>query len=75
MTQKTNFMVIEPAKDEYVQLALAYNDSGKFKKKIAVYMPGREDWGGQKLDQLRINPFDIIRLEGPMSRLCPTWTG
>ena len=64
MTQKTNWMVIEPAKDEYVQLALAYNASGKFKKKIAVYMPGREDWGGQQLDQLKINPFDIIRLEG-----------
>ena len=71
MAQKTNFMVIEPAKDEYVQLALAYNNSGKFKKKIAVYMPGRKDWGGQKLDQLKINPFDIIRLEGAHTNVMP----
>ena len=53
LEQGTNFMVIEPAKDEYVQLALGYNASGKFKQKIAVYMPGRDDWGGQKLDQLQ----------------------
>ena len=71
MAQKTNFMVIEPAKDEYVQLALAYNNSGKFKKKIAVYMPGRDDWGGQKLDQLKVNPFDIIRLEGAHTNVMP----
>ncbi len=47
-----NFLVIEPAKDEYVQLALAYNQSGTFDKKIAVYVPGRTEWGNQPLDEL-----------------------
>ena len=58
-----NFLVIEPAKDEYVQLALAYNQSGTFNRKIAVYVPGRTKWGDQPLDELRLNPFDIIRLK------------
>ncbi|MCD4671994.1 MAG: ATP-binding protein, partial [Anaerolineaceae bacterium] len=71
LDQGTNFMVIEPAKDEYVRLALGYNASGRFKKKIAVYAPGRESWGGQKLNQLYINPFDIIRLPGALTQVMP----
>jgi len=67
----TNFMVIEPAKDEYVQLALGYNASKRFKQKIAVYVPGRDTWGGEKLDQLRLNPFEIIRLEGAFTQVMP----
>jgi hypothetical protein len=39
MERGKNFLVIEPAKDEYVQLALAYNQAGTFDRKIAVYMP------------------------------------
>lgn len=66
-----NFMVIEPAKDEYVQLALAYNQSGKFKRKIAVYMPGREIYAGQPLEQMTLNPFDIIRLKGANVQVMP----
>ena len=71
LDQGTNFMVIEPAKDEYVRLALGYNASGRFKQKIAVYTPGRDSWGGQKLDQLHINPFDIIRLPGALTQVMP----
>ena len=71
LEQGTNFMVIEPAKDEYVRLALGYNASGRFKKKIAVYAPGRDRWGGQKLDQLHINPFDIIRMSGALTQVMP----
>ncbi len=71
LDQKINFMVIEPAKDEYVKLALGYNASGKYKQKIAVYMPGRDDWGGEKLDHLQINPFDIIRLKGAHTSVMP----
>jgi hypothetical protein len=66
-----NFLVIEPAKDEYVQLALAYNQSGLFDQKIAVYVPGRTHWGGQALDDLKLNPFDIIRLEGATVQIMP----
>ena len=66
-----NFLVIEPAKDEYVQLALAYNQAGTYKRKIAVYMPGRSEWGGQPLGELQLNPFDIIRLKGATTQVMP----
>lgn len=66
-----NFLVIEPAKDEYVQLALAYNQSGTFNRKIAVFVPGRTQWGNQPLDELRLNPFDIIRLKGATVQVMP----
>lgn len=71
LEQGTNFMVIEPAKDEYVQLALGYNASDRFEQKIAVYVPGRDSWGGQGLDHLQINPFDIIRLRGALTQVMP----
>ncbi|MFN2274435.1 MAG: ATP-binding protein, partial [Anaerolineales bacterium] len=71
MERDVNFMVIEPAKDEYVQLALGYNQSKRFKRKIAVYAPGRESWGGQKLGTLQLNPFDIVRLEGAIVQVMP----
>jgi hypothetical protein len=66
-----NFLVIEPAKDEYVQMALAYNQTKGLKHKIAVYMPGRKDWGGHQLDTLHLNPFDIIRLQGASAQVMP----
>ncbi|MBN1993456.1 MAG: ATP-binding protein [Anaerolineae bacterium] len=64
MKQGVNFMVIEPAKDEYVELALAYNEAGTFDREIAVYVPGRKDWRGTPLEQLRLNPFDQVMLPG-----------
>jgi hypothetical protein len=66
-----NFLVIEPAKDEYVQLALAYNQAGTFDRKIAVYVPGRKEWGDQLLGELCLNPFDIIRLKGATVQVMP----
>jgi hypothetical protein len=71
MERGRNFLVIEPAKDEYVQLALAYNQSGTFDRKIAVYVPGRTQWGDQPLNELRLNPFDIIRLRGATVQVMP----
>jgi hypothetical protein len=71
MKRRVNFIVIEPVKDEYVQLALAYNESGAFDSQIAVYMPGRKSWGGYDLDQLQLNPFDVIRLPGAMVQVMP----
>ena len=71
MESGKNFLVIEPAKDEYVQLALAHNQAGTFDREIAVYMPGRKAWGGQTVDRLKINPFDIIRLEGATPQVMP----
>jgi hypothetical protein len=71
MERGVNFMVIEPAKDEYVQLALAYNQAGTFDREIAVYVPGRTDWRGQPLEQLRLNPFDIVRLPEATTQVMP----
>jgi hypothetical protein len=71
MEQGKNFLVIEPAKDEYVQLALAYNQAGTFDRKIAVYVPGRTEWGGHPLEQMQLNPFDVIRLSGATTQVMP----
>ena len=56
MEHGKNFLVIEPAKDEYVQLALAYNQAGTFDREIAVYMPGRKEWGGESLEDFNDQP-------------------
>jgi len=71
MQRNVNFMVIEPAKEEYVQLALAYNQAGTFDREIAVYVPGRKEWGGARLDPLRLNPFDIVRIPGAVGQVMP----
>ncbi|MBI9051140.1 MAG: ATP-binding protein [Anaerolineaceae bacterium] len=71
MQQGKNFLVIEPAKNEYVQLAMAYNQSGTFDRKIAVYVPGRTHIGDTALEQLRLNPFDIIRMPNAMVQVMP----
>ncbi len=71
MERGKNFLVIEPAKDEYVQLALAYNQSKTFDREIAVYIPGRTHWGRQPLEDLHLNPFDVVRLSGAMTQVMP----
>ena len=65
-------MVIEPAKTEYVDWAIAYNaavdkyNAGNVaqKKKIKIFIPGCERYAKGKItpDVLRINPFEVIRL-------------
>ena len=71
MDRGVNFMVIEPAKDEYVQLALAHNKAGTFDREIAVYMPGRSQWGGKSLDALRLNPFEVVRMPDATAQVMP----
>jgi hypothetical protein len=60
------FLVIEPAKTDYVQWAMEYNRSldtrgldqqTKNKLKINIYMPGATDFQGYKVQQLQLNPF------------------
>ncbi len=71
LNENINFMVIEPAKDEYARLALQLNEIGDFKKKINVYMPGRKEILGNSLGTLHLNPFDIIRLKGSPIEVMP----
>ncbi len=55
------FLVIEPAKDEYVSWAMDYN--AKNNKSINIFMPGIESYRNKKLENtLKLNPFDIIML-------------
>lgn len=72
------FLVIEPAKQEYVEWAVErnrklieeYKDSGgesaakESGRWINVYIPGRTRWGknNDKLAELRLNPFDFVWL-------------
>ncbi len=67
-------MVIEPAKTEYVDWAISYNTLvdeynksvgiNNQKKKIKIFIPGCERYakGNITPDILRINPFEVIRL-------------
>lgn len=59
------FLVIEPAKNEYVDWAIRINSTlpSDSPDRIAVYMPGIQFFRGQQLnDTLRLNPLDIIWL-------------
>lgn len=63
----TPFLVIEPAKDEYVKWAMDLNEglTNDVSKPITIYMPGVQSWRGHKLEhQLKLNPLDIVWLEG-----------
>ena len=61
--QDVPFLVIEPAKDEYVEWAMRINASLPPEKRIRIYMPGLAAWRGQPLThQLRLNPLDVVWL-------------
>ncbi|MFB2917892.1 ATP-binding protein [Aerosakkonema funiforme] len=59
------FLVIEPAKTEYVEWAISHNQKlpPESPDRIAIYMPGEHSAQKMKeLDPLILNPFDIIWL-------------
>ena len=63
--QHIPFLVIEPAKEEYVEWAMQKNEAlpPNSPDRIAVYIPGIKTWRGHTLeDQLTLNPFDIVWL-------------
>jgi len=60
------FLVIEPAKDEYMEWAMEINAAlpTDSPERIAIYMPGVQSFRGHKLDNtLHLNPLDIIWLQ------------
>lgn len=61
---KMPFLVIEPAKTEYVEWALRWNKSlpPDSEQRVEVYMPGTSSWRGQPLRELHLNPLDIVWL-------------
>lgn len=58
------FLVIEPAKTEYVDWALRFNQtlSPNDPNRIQVFMPGRSNWRGEVLTELHLNPLDLVWL-------------
>lgn len=75
LSVETPFLVIEPAKQEYVDWAVTSNlklSEGKYHgdkeaarhdpQWISVYIPGRKKWNGEEIDELSINPFDFVWL-------------
>jgi DNA helicase HerA-like ATPase len=60
-------MIIEPAKDDYVRWAIAYNrkidadvsltEEEKDRKKFRIYMPGVDTFDGEKVSRLKLIPF------------------
>ena len=47
-------LIIEPAKDEYVRWAIAQKKTGKG---INIFMPGVKVFEGERIEQLKLNPF------------------
>lgn len=50
-------LIIEPAKEEYVQWALRHNREHPEQPPIQVFMPGVEQVDGQPVQPLQLNPF------------------
>lgn len=66
------FLVIEPAKTEYVDWAIEYNKTvSDSKKRIKIFIPGCEYYAKGKLapEKLRLNPFEVIDLGGNEKRV------
>ena len=60
------FLIIEPAKDEYVSWAMDYNSRlpENDPRRISIFMPGIKTWQNIPLsDHLHLNPFEIIWLD------------
>ena len=53
------FLIIEPAKTEYLEWALSQNEKAQ-SCKIKVFMPGYKEWRKKPLGELKINPFEVI---------------
>ena len=67
MKNKRPFLVIEPAKTEYVDWATEYNKKvSDPKKRIKIFMPGCERYAKKDItpSKLRLNPFEVIDLGG-----------
>lgn len=57
------FLVIEPAKEEYVEWAMKFNENlpPGDPNRITIFMPGVKTWHGVPLsDRLHLNPFEVI---------------
>ncbi|MBE9212826.1 ATP-binding protein [Plectonema cf. radiosum LEGE 06105] len=68
--KKIPFLIIEPAKEEYVEWAMQFNESlpEDSPNRISIYIPGLDSWRGTKLkNKLALNPFDFVWLSEEMN--------
>lgn len=66
LSKSIPFLIIEPAKTEYVDWALKFNEAAKEKgeEEIKIYIPGCNKYRGDFIpEKLYINPFEIIWLD------------
>lgn len=67
-------LIIEPAKDDYVRWAIAYNkkidadetltEEQKEREKFDIYMPGVSELDGYRMKRLKVNPFEPAAIKG-----------
>lgn len=67
-------LIIEPAKDDYVRWAIAYNrkieadetltEEEKEWEKFDIYMPGVRELDGYRMRKLKLNPFEPAAIQG-----------
>lgn len=72
MEAQRPFLVIEPAKTEYVDWAIEYNKKVKDpKKRIKIFIPGCDKYikGDIEPEKLKINPFEVINLPNSEMRV------
>jgi len=66
-SEKFPFLIIEPAKTEYVDWAVEYNKTNP-KNPISIFIPGCKSYKDKqtrkevKLEELRLNPFEVVWL-------------
>lgn len=70
MKEGCPFLVIEPAKTEYVDWAIEYNKKHP-KTPIRIFIPGCENYakGNYRPEKLRLNPFEVIRVDNSEYRV------
>lgn len=68
ISNKLPFLIIEPAKTEYVDWAVEYNRQ-HLDNPVAIYIPGCKSYRDKKtrelvkLEHLKLNPFEIVWLD------------
>lgn len=68
ISERIPYLIIEPAKTEYVDWAIEYNKANA-SRPISIYMPGCKSYKDKKtlkdvpLKDLRINPFELVWLD------------
>lgn len=58
LSKNVPVMIIEPAKDDYVNWAIKMNKTLPPDKQFTIYMPGADEFEGIPLPQLKLNPFE-----------------